>query len=114
MAEAKLETESPVIHLPSDEKRVNQLKKKLVEYEQRFLKNQYKAPEQLMDTICKIAVLGTLLQDGKVTTWELSRELTATYGEGFSVSRFQNACTVIKDYCATGGKNVPGGTGLPE
>lgn len=113
-AELGVPNESPVIHLPTDEKRINQLKKKLAEYEQRLLQNQYKAPEQLMDSICKRAVLSTLLKDGKIVTWELSWKLAETYGESFSVREFQNACKVIEDYSNTGGKNVSGGTGLPE
>ena len=47
-----------------------------------------------------------------MNTWDLSREMAETYGSGFSVNDFQNACGVIEDYCKTGGQNLHGGTGL--
>lgn len=101
-------TESPVIVLPDDETRKQQLRDKLAEYKGRM--HPYRAPELQMGTICKIAVLERLLADGKVVTWDLSREMAETYG--FNVNDFKNACGVIEDYCKTGGKNLHGGTGL--
>lgn len=98
--------------LPDNETRKQQLKSKLVEYKERV--SLYRAPELQMGVICKITVLERLLQDGQVNTHELSREMFETYGSGFSVHAFNNACGVIDDYCKTGGKNTSGGTGLPE
>ncbi len=102
--------ESPVIVLPENEERKLQLRAKLVEYRSRMQSHQ--APEMQMDAICKATVLRRLLRDGRVNTWELSLEMAETYGSGFSVNVFNNACSVIEDYCKTGGKNVRGGKGL--
>jgi len=107
-------TESPVIRLPDDETRVEQLKRKLAEYKERLRKHPFRAPEQQMDTICKIAILERLLEKKEASTWELSRELAKQYGSGFSGDWFNNACTVISDYCQTGGAHVRGGTGLKQ
>ncbi|MBI1975038.1 MAG: hypothetical protein HYS57_01605, partial [Parcubacteria group bacterium] len=105
-------TKSPVIVLPDDETRKQQLRDKLTQYKGRV--HPYRAPElqMNMDTICKIAVLERLLCDGQVSTWDLSREMAKTYGSGFDVNAFNNACGVIEDYCKTGGQNLRGGTGL--
>lgn len=62
-----------------------------------------------MDTLCKMTVLQRLLREGRVSTWELSREMAEAYGSGFDVEAFNNACGVIKDYCETSHD----GTGLP-
>lgn len=102
--------ESPILSLPADEGRVDQLRKKLAEYESRI--DGFRAPELQMGAVCKKAVLERLLRDGTVNTHELSRELVQQYGSGFDPRAFNNACGVIEDYCQTGGKNVSGGTGL--
>ena len=103
-------TESPVIELPDDETHKQQLRDKLEEYRGRL--RPYRAPELQMSTICKIAVVERLLKDGRVVTWDLSRELATTYGSGFDGNDFRSACGVIEDYCKTGGQNLRGGTGL--
>ena len=100
---------SPVIVLPTDKTREQQLRGKLAEYKGRM--DLYRAPELQMDTICKIAVLERLLRDSQVNTWELSQEMAETYAS-FDVKTFNNTCGVIKDYCETGGQNTHGGTGL--
>jgi len=102
----------PVITLPSDPKRITQLKIKLLEYQRRF--DPYKAPELQMGTICKMVVLERLLKEGKINAGDLSKEMAKTYGSGFNEGAFLNACSVIEDYCLTGGANVNGGTGLPS
>lgn len=96
--------ESPVIMLPDDETRKRSLRDKLAEYKERM--HPYHAPELQMGAICKITVLERLLTDGQVDTWGLSREMAQTYGSGFDVRAFQNACGVIDDYATTGGKNL--------
>lgn len=103
-------SESPVIVLPKDETRKQQLRDKIMEYAGRM--HPYRAPELQMDTICKIAVLERLLNDSRVNTWELSHEMANTYGSGFDANAFNRACGVIEDYCKTGGENLHGGTGL--
>lgn len=102
--------ESPVIVLPNDEMRKRQLEDKLKEYKGR--KDPHRHPALQMDTICKIEVLERLLRDGKVVTWDLSREMAKTYGDSLDVDALDNACFVIEDYCKTGGKSIDGGTGL--
>lgn len=103
---------SPILVLPEDKVRVEQLRKKLEEYKQRA--DPYRAPELQMGTVCKIAVLERLLQDTTVDTWQLSLEMEETYGSGFDPWKFGTACGVIADYCNTGGQDVIGGTGLPD
>jgi hypothetical protein len=90
--------ESPIIVLPADETRKQQLRDKLVEYRERM--HPYRAPELQMSTICKIAVLERLLRDGQVNTLELHFEMVETYKLSFDIHAFQNACGVIADYCA--------------
>ena len=94
----------------ADPKRVKQLKLKLVEYQNRL--DGCKPPEAQMDTICKIAVLSRLIENGKVDIQELMAEMEKTYGSGFSKGYFLRACAVIEDYCLTSGANLHGGTGL--
>ncbi|MEK7503001.1 MAG: hypothetical protein AAB556_00990 [Patescibacteria group bacterium] len=103
--------ESPILVLPKDETRKQQLRKKLAEYRGRI--DPSHAPETQMSAICKTTVLERLLRDGQVKTYDLSLEMAEMYGSGFDVNKFNNACGVIDDYCKTGGQNVSGGTGLP-
>jgi hypothetical protein len=102
--------EPRTIVLPKDDARKTQLRRKLEEYRKRV--EPFHAPEQMMDTICKVAVLEQLLRDSQVNTWDLSRELFVTYGRAFDPDAFNNACGTIEDYCKTGGQNASGGTGL--
>ena len=113
--EKKVEEKGPEINLPEDQNIVKALQNKLVEYKERLVtqmkQEPYKAPELFADTNYKIAVLEKLLVEGKVNTYELSRQLKEKYG-GVDVASFDNACAVIEDYAKTGGKEVRGGTGL--
>lgn len=102
--------ESPVIVLPEDETKKEQLRQKLEEYRTRL--EPLGAPEMQMDTICKIAVLERLLRDSQVNTWDLSREMSKTYGHSLDHHAFNVACGVVADYVKTGGENLRGGTGL--
>lgn len=110
MKRQAMPTESPVLVLTKDKKRLQQLNGKLAEYRGR--RDPQYPPEMQMDTICKIAVLERLLRDSRVNTWEFSRELASTYGTSFDVEAFNNACAVVEDYCQTGGQIARGGTGL--
>jgi len=103
---------NPIITLPSNPKRVQQLKLKLLEYKKRI--DGYKPPEFQMDTLCKIAVLSRALEKGQVNTQDLMVEMEKTYGGSFNKGYFLRACTVIEDYCLTGGADLHGGTGLPK
>jgi hypothetical protein len=103
---------NPIITLSSDPKSIQQLKLKLLEYNNRL--DHYKPPEAQMSPICKIAVLSRLLEKGHLNTLELMAEMEKTYGSGFNKGYFLRACAVIEDYCLTGGANLNGGTGLPK
>ena len=85
--------QSPVIVLPTDESWQNELKNKLEEYRKRW--KPHLPPEGQMDTTCRIRVLERLLRDGKVVTWDLSRELAKELGGGLNSHAFNNACAVI-------------------
>jgi hypothetical protein len=111
----RLEPKSPLIELPKDLELLEKLRRKLQEYKQRLetekAQSPYQAPETFADTHYKIAVLGKLLSEGSVSTYDLSRELNERDGY-FDANAFQNACSVIHDYATTGGQAVDGGTGL--
>lgn len=96
--------ESPVIVLPEDETHKQQLREKLKEYRGRL--HPHRAPESQMGIICKITVMERLFRDGRVVMWDLYRELVTTYGSGFDVNAFSNACGVIESYCKTSGQNL--------
>jgi hypothetical protein len=98
---------------PDDPAKQAQLQAKLQEYKARI--DRWAAPELQMDTICKIAVLEKVLKsEGEVYLPELADEMMAKYGSGFNHYSFNNACSVISDYCLTGGQKTRGGTGLPS
>lgn len=94
--------QSPVIVLPTDESWQNELKGKLEEYSERW--DAYLPPERQMGTVCKIEVLECLLRDGRVVTWDLSRELAERFGRGLDAHAFSNACGVIAEYCSEEGR----------
>jgi len=116
MEEGKLMTigkEKPtIIQVPEGTERIMQLQAKLRQYRSRY--DMRESPSKQMDTICKIKVLEAMLKDSFCLTIELERELCQTYGSDFDHDAFDNACVVIRDYCATGGQMVKGGEGLPE
>jgi len=93
---------SPLIRIEQAETR-ELLNAKLEEYKKRF--NHMQAPEVQFDTVYKIAIVEELLKKGEVNTWVLLQELTKKYGT-FDKVIFESACSVIKDYVKTGGKNV--------
>ena len=98
--------------LPTDNpERVAQLRLKLEEYRSRH--EAYQAPELQIKTIMKTVVLDRLLQEGRVQRTPLAGELAERFGSAFSQAAFANAWAVIGDYCATGGTQNRGGTGLP-
>lgn len=109
---SKITEKGPILVLPEDEARKQQLQRKLEEYKGRF--DPYRTPELQMGTICKATILERLLRDTMVNTWELCLEMMGTYGSGFDSYKFDVACGVINDYCKTGGKHAVGGTGLPD
>lgn len=92
------------ITLPQDLVRVEQLRYKLQEYLKRLELN-----ENIYDKN-KVEVLSLLLEKGQVTYEEVAPKLTRVPGERGIIDAF----LVIEDYCLTGGKNIIGGTGLPE
>lgn len=108
MESAKSDTqvaESPVIELPastSPELRAR-LEAKLEEYKGRVNPNDPLGADA--DAVYKIAVLQTLLDNGRVVTYELSRAL-GRLDPDFDPDLFQNACDVIVDYMTTNGANV--------
>ena len=116
-------SESPVIELPTDFERIAQLKRKLVEYQARVARAvddlgdraKFWAPEMVANylgsTPYRIKILQKLLNEKKVVTWDLSKELAAL-DPHYDPNAFNRACGVIADYVTTGGTNLSGGTGL--
>ena len=116
--------ESPKLILPEDEKKVNQLRRKLIEYATRVeyykksleKENPFMHPE-LIESLykqsseySKLAVLSELLLNRKLDTYIFSLELQKE--KAFNIKNYNNACGVIDDYCKTGGENCWSGTGL--
>jgi len=106
------EKKSPTITLPKDEVIINALRRKLEEYESRFVS--YLAPELQLDLIFKIRIIEELFENSTVNTWDFSREWEKAHPSLWDYKMFNNACGVIEDYIKTGGKNCRGGTGLPK
>ena len=120
MTPESAENEGPTIVL--DQNRRLDLEAKLDEYTKRFTDDMratddrvYESPENrgdLVDAAMKIAVLTTLIHDGIVRTFALSRELM--HKDPFwEVEYFENACAVIDNYNGMSSAGVQGGTGLP-
>lgn len=124
----QIPSKSPVIELPADNpERRAQLERKLEEYKER-VKNyldglgdsaNFMAPEAIHESLgsmpYRIYILERLLQDGKIETWSLSKEMAARFDgqcKSFYTYQFDKACSVIKDYVETGGQKLFNGTGL--
>lgn len=84
---------------------------KLKEYEDRLKKPL--SPEKKIDTNYKIAIMKELVEKGEADTDVLAQRL-GIGPETIENFMFLEACLVISDYIATGGKKVVGGTGLPR
>ncbi|MBI2589374.1 hypothetical protein HYW35_04205 [Candidatus Saccharibacteria bacterium] len=98
------------IKLPEGEpERVEALRAKLKEYAARAYNNRYRAPDSpgaFLDA-CKREILRRVLTYGQINSGTLIGELVRW--PGFNVQDFEQALTVIDDYCTTGGQNVIGG-----
>lgn len=109
------ERESITITLPEDPSILKALDAKLVEYKKRLDEqvenNPYQPPEFFTDTIYKIYILESLIDNGEVKMYNLSKEINDKYGY-LDVDDYYNAYSVIEDYAKTGGKNNSGGTGF--
>lgn len=106
-------SKSPVIELPKDSMRVEQLRMKLEEYRRRVFQGRWSA-EELFDLYLRIVLLEKLFAEGRVNTWGFAEELCGRFGGYPPRQVFNQACAVIDDYCKTGGVNNRGGTGLPK
>lgn len=104
---------NPIIQLPDNQKRVQQLKLKLLEYKQRRDLYRHRPLGLQMGEICKIEALSWLLEKHTLEIWGLMAEMQEKYDANFNKGDFFHACNIIEDYCLTGGANRRGkGTGL--
>ncbi|MBU2638976.1 MAG: hypothetical protein KJ955_08440 [Nanoarchaeota archaeon] len=114
--------EITTIELPQDRALRGCLERKLGEYRQRMQEAtasaDFQSPEQAgkrkikyMDSLYKSLLLETLLTDGRVDV-EAAREQLGKVEGKVDEYYFTTAVTVIADYCATGGSNCWGGTGI--
>ncbi len=87
-----------------------QLIGKLAEYKSRIGHPDHN-PQRLA---YKIAIFEQLVSNGEVNIPQLESELRASQGANFNAEFFETARSVAEDYLKTGGKNLFGGTGLPE
>src|SRR5512143_1740901 len=83
----------PVLELPGVAERVQQLRNKLQEYQQRSSDEEARY---------KALILGRLLEQGSVATAELTAYVQAEVGPAFNRFLFNECCNVIDDYCRTG------------
>lgn len=98
--------------LPTDPKRIEQLRAKSKEYHARLdTYAEARTPAAAWGTICKIAVLDTLLEKGRIEFDEVMQLVLKQ--NSAAVAKLDSAFNVIEDYCLTGGLNVSGGTGFP-
>jgi hypothetical protein len=102
--------------LPKDKHLRAQLEKKLQEYEKRKSpENRQKNPESAIDACYKSALLGVVLKNRPVNTWDFSLALARQYGDGFNEELCDRACDVVAGYCkCNDGAELVGGTGLPQ
>ncbi len=111
------------IVLPTDGRRVKQLRLKLEEYKERAKRHElealrqgkniaYAPPETVLDfgTKSKIEVLSALLEKGKIS-WS---EIEEGNSSPAKIPYLRNAFDVTMSYVESGGQGVRGGTGLPE
>ena len=106
------EPESKDLAIVLPDERKAQLTVKLEEYRERL--DSDREPIYRMDSIHKIYVLERLLADGNVSPSELEQHVVVDLGQDFDRESFERALWVMKEYCKDGGKNLPGGTGLPQ
>lgn len=111
------------IILPADKRRVKQLQLKLAEYKERARRHEFEAlqqgkniayaqPETVLDfsTKSKIEVLSALLEKGKIS-W---REIEESNSSPAKIPYLRDAFEIVRSYAESGGKELVGGTGLPE
>jgi hypothetical protein len=97
---------SLVIERPEDPELLEKLRQKLAEYRNTLFDCcPINSPETLTDAYYKITVLHTVLEQGEVNCWVISKMIAHRCGR-IDYKIFSNACGVIADYCETGGQNV--------
>ena len=99
------------ITLPADSDLVARLRAKLGQYVSR--QASATSPDVQADARYKIAVLDALLTKGSVHGLTIYRQLCAQEGDDFDWNLFENAFSVVNDYCVTGGAGVINGS-LPD
>ena len=104
-------TATTTITLPEDKDKVRRLRLKLEEYKTRL--SEYSPPEAQFGTICKIAVLETLLEKGTVDVPALWENLRGKYVD-LPPYKFIDVVEVINCYATGQEDTVHSGTGLPE
>ncbi len=104
-----------VIELPQDQELVEKLKRKYVEYEARKLEWEKENPLEdqrgRSHEIYKYAILGRLLEEGKVDRVQIIKDLTEVHG-GIYIEEFDDAFRVISKYANGDADRLSGGTGL--
>ncbi|MDA1060173.1 MAG: hypothetical protein O3B47_00055 [bacterium] len=108
------ELRSLEILLPPDKRVVMQ--RKMNEYKTRLATKYAERPSNdpsVIEVQLRILILEKLFQQGRIYTWDLSRELEHTF-KNYSPELFERACKVIEQYIKNGGKDLHGGTGLAE
>jgi hypothetical protein len=103
-----------------DPKRLERIRAKLVEYQQRYTDQTHQEPGKqdlnaMWDTYSKIIVLSKLLENGSLTLESVGLDPKLQHFQAGSMQEgfMRNAWVVIADYIRTGGEYVEGGTRLP-
>ncbi len=98
------ETSRNVLVLPTDQGRVEQLRRKLAEYREIIETSKTRRFDKYVDASCKAAILEQLLRNGQVAVCALRDELSRTEVDFFNPIAFENACAVAKTWCEIRGK----------
>lgn len=96
---------SPGIRLPRDPQIVRLLDAKYQSYRERRARQRENGDQQgELDSFYKMTIIAHLFNDGCANFSAIATYLRVHYG--LDEALFQNACAVIEDYIATGGRNT--------
>ena len=103
-----------IIMLNHNKTRIEMLRKKLKEYEDRITSRRTWRESLIFDAgnSYKVVLLETLIRDKQLDPLVVRHELEKNTRNYFDPKTFENALGVIDDYNRTGGKNVVYGTGI--
>ena len=97
--------ESPIIVMPTAPERVQMLRERLYAAADEFMERRYMPPDCQAYRVTLVTLDDKLIEEGKVATFDLYRDMCRRFGSGFKSTEFQSACAVVDDIAKTGGAN---------